>query len=100
VAELTPITKEVASLWTREADTHRDADKAKEKLMALTERARLDAVETKWLRKERDELLQTTVRLRQERDNAYRRINDLLGEVEKERESKTEAKNVSAGLTM
>jgi hypothetical protein len=57
VAELTPITKEVASLRVWEANAHRDADEAKEKLMALAERARLDAAETKWLWKEQDELL-------------------------------------------
>jgi hypothetical protein len=57
VAELTPITKEVASLRVWEANAHQDADEAKEKLMALAEQARLDAAETKWLWKEQDELL-------------------------------------------
>jgi hypothetical protein len=45
-------------------------------------------------------LLQTTARLRLERGDARQRINDLLGEVEKERESKIEAENVSAGLAV
>jgi hypothetical protein len=44
-------------------DAHWEADEAKEKLAALAVNARLDAVETKQLWKERDELLQTTVRL-------------------------------------
>jgi uncharacterized coiled-coil DUF342 family protein len=100
VAELTLVTREVASLRIREADTRRDTDKAKEKLMALAERAHQDAAETERLRKERDELLQTTARLRHEHDDAHQWINDLLGEVEKERESKIEAKNVSVGLAV
>jgi G:T/U-mismatch repair DNA glycosylase len=40
------------------------------------------------------------VGLRQEHDDALWRISDLLGEVEKERESKTKAKNVSTGLAV
>jgi hypothetical protein len=49
VAELTPVAWEVASLWIREADAHRDADEAKEMLVALAERVRLDAAETEQL---------------------------------------------------
>jgi hypothetical protein len=64
VAELTLVTREVASLRIREADTRRDTDKAKEKLTTLAERARLDAAETERLWKERDELLQTSTGLR------------------------------------
>jgi FtsZ-binding cell division protein ZapB len=52
-------------------------------------------------------LLQTVVRLRvecnsvrQERDNARGRVNDLLGEVEIERGLKLKAEDVSARLTM
>jgi hypothetical protein len=69
-------------------------------LVVLSERAHLDTVETEWLWKKWDELLQTTTRLQQERGNAHQWINDLLCEVEKERESKTEAKNVAVGLAM
>jgi hypothetical protein len=90
----------VASLSTREANARQDTNEAKEKLTTLAERACLDAAKTERLWKERDELLQTSTGLWQERDDARRRINDLLGEVEKERESKTEAENVSAGLAM
>ena len=50
---------------------------AEEKLTALEKRASLDATAVAWLRKERDELLQTTERLhsecgaaRKERDQA------------------------------
>jgi hypothetical protein len=68
--------------------------------VVLSERAHLDTVETEWLWKEWNELLQTTTWLRQECGNAHQWINDLLGEVEKERESKIEAKNVSARLAM
>jgi hypothetical protein len=100
VAELTPVVEEVAILWTREVDAHWDTDKAKEKLAALAERACLDSAETERLWKKRDELLQTTVRLWQEHDNTSQQINNLLGEVEKERESKIEAENVSTGLAV
>jgi phytoene dehydrogenase-like protein len=61
----------VASLWTREANTHRDADEAKEELGPLAER----------LRKEWDKLLQTIARLWQEHDDAHHKINYVLGEV-------------------
>jgi hypothetical protein len=63
VAELTPAGEKVASIRIKEADACRDATEAKEKLTALAERACLDTTETKWLWKERDELLQTIVRL-------------------------------------
>jgi hypothetical protein len=53
----------LASLRIREADTCRHANKAKEKFVALAKRARLDATEIEWIQKERDELLQTMVRL-------------------------------------
>jgi hypothetical protein len=68
--------------------------------VALVERVRLDAVETEWIRKERDELHQTAARLRQERADAHQRIKDLLGEVERERKSKIDAENVSTGLAV
>jgi hypothetical protein len=68
--------------------------------MALAERVRLDAAGTEWIQKERDELLQTTARLWREHADTHRQINDLLGEVEKERESKMEAENVFTGLTV
>jgi hypothetical protein len=59
------------------------------------------------VRKERDDLLQAMARLhvernstRQECDNARGRVNDLLGEVEKERGLKLKAEGVSAGLVV
>jgi hypothetical protein len=64
VAELTPASEKVASIQIKEADARRDATEAKKKLTALADRARLDTAETKRLWKERDELLQTIVRLR------------------------------------
>jgi chromosome segregation ATPase len=67
----------------------------------------LDAAETERIRKEWDELLQTMAGLHAERDSArqecadaHRWINDLLGEVEKERESKIKVENMSVELTM
>ena len=54
----------------REKDARDDAHKVREKLMALIERARTDAVEAKWLRKERVNLLQAIEGLRTERDLA------------------------------
>ena len=44
---------------------------AEEKLMALEKRVSLDVVAVPWLRKERDELLQTTERFRSERGTAH-----------------------------
>ena len=44
---------------------------AKEKLMALEKRASLDVEMISWLRKKRDELLQTTERLHSEHDVAH-----------------------------
>jgi uncharacterized coiled-coil DUF342 family protein len=82
VAELTPTGEEVANLRIREVDAHQHTDEAEEKFATLAERARLDAVEAKRVRKERDELLQTVARLRRERVDAHQRIKDLLGEVE------------------
>jgi hypothetical protein len=54
----------LASLQIREANARRHANKAEEKFVALAKRARLDAIEIEWIQKERDELLQTTARLR------------------------------------
>jgi hypothetical protein len=52
VAELTPVTREVVSLWIWEVDARRATDEAKDKLTDLAERARLDAAKTERLRKE------------------------------------------------
>jgi 6-phosphofructokinase len=79
VAELTPASEEVASLRIKEADARRHADEAEEKFVALAERACLDAMEAEQVWKERDELLQTMVRLRQEHTNAHQWIKDLPG---------------------
>jgi hypothetical protein len=63
VAELAPIGEEVANFQIREVEARRHTNKAKEKFTALAERARPDAMETEWIRKEWDELLQTMARL-------------------------------------
>jgi hypothetical protein len=75
--------------------------------VTLVERACKDDVEAKLIRKERDDLLQAVVRLCakrdstwQEHDDARGRVNDLLGEVEKERGLKLKAEGVSAGLAV
>jgi hypothetical protein len=52
VAELTPVTREVVSLWIWEVDARQATDEAKDKLADLAERARLDAAKTERLRKE------------------------------------------------
>ena len=57
VAELAPAAREVADLRVREKDARDDAYEAEEKLAALIERVHMDAMEAKWLRKERDDLL-------------------------------------------
>ena len=57
MAELAPATREVVDLQVREKDAHDDTREAEEKLTALIERARTDAVEAKRLRKEQDDLL-------------------------------------------
>jgi predicted nucleic acid-binding Zn-ribbon protein len=83
-----------------EADARRHADKDEEKFVAPVEKARLDAAEIERIQKERDELLQTMARLRQEHADVHQWINDLLGEVEKERESNIEAESMSARLAV
>ena len=63
VAELAPATQEVADLRVREKDARDDAHETKEKLVALIERVRTDTVEAERLRKERDNLLRTVEEL-------------------------------------
>jgi hypothetical protein len=58
VAELTPVTEEAASLWDREVEAHSDGDKAREKVLALLERARKDKEEATTIKKKQDELFQ------------------------------------------
>ena len=58
MAELAPATQEVADLRVKEKDARDDAHEAEEKLVALIERACMDAVETDQLQKEHDDLLQ------------------------------------------
>jgi hypothetical protein len=107
VAELAPTGEKVANLWIREVDASRPSNKVEEKLVALAKRVCLYAMETEWIRKDQDEPLQTVAGLCAERDSTWqecadthRQINDLLGEVEKERELKIEAENVSVGLAV
>ena len=57
MAKLAPAAQEVADLRVREKDARDDACEVEEKLVALIERARMDAVEVERLRKERDNLL-------------------------------------------
>jgi hypothetical protein len=57
VSELAPTDEEVTSLRIREAGACQHANKAEEKLVALAERACLDAVDFEQLQKKRDELL-------------------------------------------
>ena len=52
----------------------------KERLAALEKRASLDAVTIAWLRKERDELLQTVERLRSERGMAHEERDQAIRE--------------------
>jgi hypothetical protein len=70
VAELTPTTEEVSNIRVREADAHRHTVEAEEKVTALIERAHKDDDEAERVPKERDDLLQTVVGLRIERDLA------------------------------
>jgi pyrroloquinoline quinone (PQQ) biosynthesis protein C len=56
VAELTSDAEEAASLWAQEVEARRDADEAREKVLALLERARKDEEEATTIQKERDEL--------------------------------------------
>ena len=59
MVELAPGAQELANLRVREKDARDDACEAREKLMALIERARMDAVEAEQLWKERNNLLWT-----------------------------------------
>ena len=81
VAELTPLTEEVADPQSWVAEDRRDADEAEKAFEALSARSQKDEEETARVKKERDELLQKDAETRQ-------RILDLLGEVEKERDLK------------
>ena len=88
MAELAPATREVVDLQVREKDAHDDARKAKEKLSALIERARMDTVEAEQLWKEQDDLLWAIEELRmgidlacQERADAQQRIDHLEDEL-------------------
>ena len=58
MAELAPTAREVADLRVREKDACDNAREAEEKLAALIEMVRTDAVEAEWLRKEQDDLFQ------------------------------------------
>ena len=71
------------------AETRQDDDEAEKAFEALSARSRKDDEEGARVRKERDELLQKDAETRQ-------RILDLLGEVEKERDLKLGAENLSA----
>jgi hypothetical protein len=57
VAELAPTAQELADLQVREKDARNDACEAKEKLTALIEWVRTNAMEVERLWKERDDLL-------------------------------------------
>ena len=70
MVELAPAAWELADLRVSEKDACDDAREAREKLMALIERACMDTVETKRLRKERDNLLWAIEGLRTEHDLA------------------------------
>ena len=63
MAELALASWEVADLRVREKDARDDACEVEEKLVALIERARMDAVEVERLRKEWDDLLQAVEEL-------------------------------------
>ena len=77
VAELTPLAKEVDSLWSWVVEARRHADEAERAFEALSARSQRDDEEATKVRKERDELLQKEA-------ETYQRILDLLAEVEKE----------------
>ena len=64
MAELAPATQEVADLRVKEKDACDDAHEAEEKLTTLIERARMDAMEVERLRKEKDNLLRALEELR------------------------------------
>ena len=64
MAELAPTTQEVADLRVKEKDAHDDGREAKKNFTALVERARMDAMEVERLRKEKDNLLRALEELR------------------------------------
>ena len=49
VAELAPVNQELADLWIKEAEARVDAQEAREKLVALLDRTRVDEAEAKRL---------------------------------------------------
>ena len=64
MAELAPTARELADLQVREKDARNDAREVKEKLAALIERVRTDAVEAERLRKELGDLVRAIEELR------------------------------------
>ena len=58
VVELTPLTEEVANLWSWVAEARRDDDEAEKAFVALSVRSRKNDEEAARVRKKRDELLQ------------------------------------------
>ena len=71
MVELAPAAWELADLRVSEKDACDDAREAREKLMALIERACTDVVEAERLWKERDNLLWAVEGLRTECDLAH-----------------------------
>ncbi|XP_066385333.1 uncharacterized protein [Miscanthus floridulus] len=106
VAELAPTTQEVTDLQVREKDARDNARKVEEKLVALIERARMDALEAERLWKERDDLLWAIEVLRtgteptcQERTNAQQQVSHLE-ELWRERDLKVAVEGVSIGFAV
>jgi DNA repair exonuclease SbcCD ATPase subunit len=93
VAELTPLTKDAANLWTRETEARQHTDEAEKMSTYLSERSRKGDEEATQIKKERDELLQRDAK-------APQWILDLLGEVEKERNIKLGVKEKLTALEM
>ena len=85
MAELTPLAEEAANLQSRVAKACRDADEAEKAFEALSARSQKDDEEATRVRTERDELLQKDA-------ETHQWILDHLGEVEKERDLKLDAK--------
>ena len=78
VAELTPLTEEADSLWSWVAEAHQDADEAEKVFEALSARSWRDDEEAAWVRKEWDELLQTTERLHSECGAAHEELDQAF----------------------
>jgi len=91
VVELTPLVKEVASLWLWEDEARRHEEETEKAFKALSARVRQDEEEAARVRREQDQLLLRDAETRQQ-------ILDLPAKAKKERDLKLVAEEKLVAL--